>query len=451
MSHGFDWWSCDGRGSSGSAPASPRPSRRQIIGGALATALAAWAGRSALADVKVAQNDEVGGPGDVLVVVFLRGGMDGLSLVVPHGDDAYYRARPTLALGAPRKGGAGGTALDLDGFFGLHPAAKGLHPLYQEGLLAAVQAIGSADQTRSHFEAMAAMERGLAGGDAQTGTAGAASGWLARYLYAAPVADASPLRAVAFSHIMPDTLRGATNAPLLTTLADYKLHSPGEAYATSLASLYADGSDDSARAGRAILKVLETLKRLDPAAYAPGNGAKYPDTELGGGMKQVACLIKAGVGLEAAFLDRGGWDTHVAQGGATGMLAGNIQDVADSVTAFARDLGTAGLAKVTVVVQTEFGRRLVENSGLGTDHGRASAMLLLGGGIHGGKVYGNWPGLASDKLEPPGDLRVTTDYRTVLSEIVDRRMRRSVGGPPVARAIFPDAAPVPYLGVAKPG
>jgi len=451
------WWSCDGNGNEkniGSGDARPTPSspitRRSLVGGALTAALAAWAGRSALADVTMTGKQGESESGDVIVTLFLRGGMDGLSLIVPHGDDDYYRPRPTLALAAPQKGS--GSVTDIDGFFGLHPSAAALVPHFKEGRMAAVQAIGSSDQTRSHFEAMATMERGLKGGGPDYAS-GSASGWLARYLNATPPADPSPLRAVAFSNVMPDTLRGATDTSVLSTLAEYQLKAPeteaGRKYVSSLHSLYAKGAkgDDAASvSGREIHRVLETLRRVDPANYKPANNALYPETDLGGGLRQVAILLKANVGLEAAFLDREGWDTHVGQGGVTGYLALGFKDVAASLAAFAKDLGQEGLARVTVIVQTEFGRRVKENSGLGTDHGRGSAMLLLGGSVNGGKVFGSWPGLALSTLEGPGDLRVTTDYRTVFAEVLSRRTPRGEQSIP---SVFPGWEKVPALGVVR--
>jgi uncharacterized protein (DUF1501 family) len=401
-------------------------SRRGLLGGALAAVAWARSGGSALADL--ALNPGRREPdGDVLVTVFLRGGADGLTLVPPVGEDAYHRRRPNLAVAAPRdrRAAAANRALDLDGFFGLHPALAPLHPLYRDGTLAVVHACGSGDQTRSHFEAMAAMERGLA--DDRTGTA---SGWLARHLSSLPPAgggSASPLRAVAFSGTLPDALRGATNVTTLLSLADFRLQARtvpaprGEDLLEALGEVYGDGGGDdaAARAGRETIAVLDTLRRIDPARYRPAAGAAYPDSELGNGLRQVACLIKSGVGLEVACLDRGGWDTHVAQ---SGWIGPQLADVGSSLAAFVRDLGPQAMRRVTVLVMTEFGRRLQENSGLGTDHGRASTLFVIGGGAVGGKVWGQWPGLEDHQLDGPGDLRVTTDYRDVLGEIVRKRL-----------------------------
>ena len=373
----------------------------------------AWASsRSALAQIALGSPKS---ERDILVVVFLRGGADGLNIVVPYAEDAYYRSRPSLAIAAPGKAGG---ALDLNGFFGLNPALAPLLPHYREGRLAVLHAVGSNDQTRSHFEAMNAMERGL-----PAAGSGAASGWLARHLLATQGVTTSPLRAVSFGPIMPDSLRGGTEAIAIESLADFRLIVPDAEkerqaqVVEALRELYRDGKDEMAHAGRETLNVLDTLNKLNPATYVPSNGATYPKSDLGEGLRQVALLIRSGLGLEVAALDKGGWDSHVAQGSTSGWLTSLLEDVGQSIAAFANDLG-GEMKRVTLVVMTEFGRRVQENSGLGTDHGRASFMMVLGGGVHGGKVHGAWPGLAPDQLEGPGDLRVTTDYRNVLAEIV---------------------------------
>lgn len=377
-----------------------------------------WLGsKSALAQVAVRPEAEAA-EGNVLVVIFLRGGADGLNVVVPYGEDAYHRARPTLRLRSPKES-SGDRALDLDGFFGFHPSLAPILPLYKDGRLAVFHAVGSNDETRSHFEAMNAMERGLA-----QQNDGVSSGWLARHLQATPSAKATPLRAVAFGSTMPDSLRGATQALALQSLYDFRLDG-GDAdraklLASALSMAYAQEGDEMSLAGRETLRVLDQLNSLKPNDYQPAGGASYPDTGLGQGMKQTAFLIKAGVGLEVACLDMGGWDTHVAQGAGTGWQAGLLAEVAQCMAAFHADLGAKN-ARVTTVVQTEFGRRLNENTGLGTDHGHGSFMFLMGGGVQGGKVYGDWPGLEKHQLTGPGDLVVTTDYRNVLAELLQKR------------------------------
>jgi len=368
-------------------------------------------GRSALAQIGLSSSAE---DRDLLVVIFLRGGMDGLNAVPPYGEDAYHRLRPNLALAAPK--GTGDRAIDLDGFFGLHPSLAPLLPSFRDGQMAILHAVGSGDQSRSHFEAMSAMERGL-----PNALTGAGSGWLARYLSATQAADDSPLRAVALGSMLPDSLRGGSAGNAIRSVSDFKLAgdaSSRERFERLLKVVYAQGDDESSHAGRDTLRVLDALKSVD-AAKTGRYG--YPEGELGEGLRQVALLAKAGVGLEVAALDKGGFDTHVAQGVGTGWLAGLLDDIARSLVAFQADMGDR-MKRTTIVVMTEFGRRAYENTPLGTDHGRASAMFLLGGAVKGGKVYGKWPGLEIDQLEDEGDLRVTTDYRNVLAEILERRM-----------------------------
>lgn len=361
-----------------------------------------------------------GKDGEVLVVIFLRGGADGLNVVVPYREDAYYRLRPSLHIPAPNDSAAApkDRALDLDGFFGLHPAMAPLLDLYHAGELGFVHAAGSFDQTRSHFDAMSAMERGL-----PTAAGTLSSGWLARHLNASPSPNGSPLRAVAFSNVMPASLKGASDAIALEDLCDYRLETYSDDFASAeseLRKLYGSGKDMISLAGQNTLAALKRLRALQPDKYVPDNGARYPNSDLGKGLSQVALMIKANLGLEVACLDKGGWDTHVAQGATTGWQASLQTDLAASLAAFAKDLGQR-MSQVTLVALTEFGRRAYENSGLGTDHGRGSFMILLGGGIVGGKVHSQWPGLEDGQLEGPGDLKVTTDYRNVLAEALQRK------------------------------
>ena len=396
--------------------------RRGLFAMGTLSGLALMAGpRSALGGVTVT-SQKSGPPGDVLVSIFLRGGVDGLSVIVPHADDAYYRNRPTIALGRPGDARLAlkDRVLDLDGYFGLHPALAALKPLYAAGQLSVIHACGSGDQTRSHFEAMATMERGV------SSDTGPASGWLARHLETAPWHNASPLRAVSLGTILPQSLRGASRATALTTLADLRLQSPFESgtgrFEASLRQLYT--RDALAEAGQEALSVLRTLNRLPLSALSMQKSSPYPADDLGNGLRQVAHLIQSEVGLEAACLDQGGYDTHVAQGTSEGILAGRLRSLGKSLVAFAADLGPERWGRTTVVVQSEFGRRVAENSGLGTDHGRGGAMLLLGGkSVVGGKVHGLWPGLRLENLDGPGDLKVTTDYRNVLAELISLRLK----------------------------
>ncbi len=416
----------------------PTLTRRQILTGATLAAAAGaaygQASHSALTSIALAATTNA--PKEeqnALVVIFLRGGADGLNIVPPYFEDDYYRLRPALALRRPKEPGASlsSRALDLDGHFGLHPALSPLLPLFHDGKFAVVHAVGSGDQTRSHFEAMAVMERGLGG------NTGASSGWLARGLQATQSEIESPLRAVAITETMPESLRGATNATALQNLSDYRLttyiqkdgkpvslpDSPrAMAMAASLQALYNDPTAGMLQSsGRETLKAIDAVRAVDPAHYRPTPGVHYPANELGSGMRQAACLIKSNVGLQVACLDLGGWDTHITQGRETGFQATRLSELGLSVAAFASDLGPA-LNRVTVLVMTEFGRRAYENTSLGTDHGRGSCMFAIGGGVNGGRVYTAWPGLSEDKLEDHGDLRVTTDYRDVLAELLSRRL-----------------------------
>ena len=429
------WWSCQENRSWEASI-----SRRGVLRAA-GWGLAAWAGASsALADITVKPKRER--KHDVLVHIFLRGGADGLNIVVPHREDAYYRNRPNLSIPRPndKAVNANSRALDLNGTFGLHPSLAPIVPFYHSGEMAVLHACGSQDQTRSHFEAMAAVERGLAAEGP-----GPASGWIARHLQVSESSDDSPLRAVAFGGVLPDLLRGAANTVALESLDEFKLNAPMEQrrhFESVLRDLYREHQDEVGHAGQETLAVLESLRKIDPTAYRPSHGANYPKSEMGNGLKQTACLIRAGLGLEVASIDRTGWDTHFAQGSTVGILPLALDDLGQALAAFATDLGK-DMEHVTVVVMTEFGRRVAENRSLGTDHGRASFMFLLGGGVQGGQVYTKWPGLEDHQLDETGDLRVTTDYRDVLSEVVQHRMGNDAAG-----QVFPDYTPKP-LGILR--
>lgn len=395
-----DWYACEGYGAPEQASTSAKMmiSRRNLLV-ALGLGSLTWGvQKTALSQITVNPRHD----GHVLVSIFLRGGADGLNIVAPVGEDAYHRARPTIRL-------TGKEALDLDGFFAINARLDPLLPHFRNGDLAIVHAVGSFDHTRSHFEAMNTMERGLA-----SGSIGAASGWIARYLAATEAGKPSPMRAISIGGTMPDSLRGS-NAISVGSIEEFKLNNADEAFTRALKEMYGSSGDAMKQAGKETLSVLDTLNRLDMANSRASNGAVYPASDLGRALQQVSTLIRADVGLEVAVLDKGGWDTHVAQGG---LLPTLLDDLGASLSAFAADLGSE-LSRVTVVVQTEFGRRVEENSGAGTDHGRASCMFILGGGVRGGKVYADWPSLAPEHLEGPGDLRVTTDYRSVLSQVLD--------------------------------
>ena len=371
--------------------------------------------------------------GDILVCVFLRGAADGLNMIVPHGDDIYYAQRPTVAIPRPddARAGTGIRTLDLDGFFGLHPALAPLLPIWQAGHLAPVHAIGSPDESRSHFKAMELMERGL---DRQQGPP---SGWLGRHLATLDTDNHSPLRGVSIGEMMARSLRGPAPATALRSIADFHLGRDPQAIAdmqSALATLYSLGDPLDEVAGEA-MATLAAVNALDPFSYQPSGGAVYPDDEFGLGLRQVAMLIKAEVGLEVACLDVGGWDTHIAQGGSEGLMAGLLHNLAQGLHAFYLDLAT-NTDQLLVLVMSEFGRRLKENGGLGTDHGHGGVMLLLGGNVAGGRIHGQWPGLAPEQLVGPGDMAVTTDYRDVLAEVISRRLNN-----PHLDTIFPGYNP----------
>lgn len=353
--------------------------------------------------------------GDVIVCVFLRGGADALNMIVPHGDENYYKARPLLAFDPPdRKGGT--PALELDNFFGLNPDMGALHELFQHGSLAAVHAVGPPKVSRSHFEAMASMESGL------DGEGGAGSGWLGRHLMATASSQDSPLRAVGWGDSIQPSLRGYVSATALNAIADFHLHGDrnqvGNMQAT-LAGLYEQSDVALSETADATLQVLDIVSRIDIDTYRPANRASYDDSDLGRGLKQTAALIKAQVGLEAACIDHGNFDTHVAQGRREGLLSGLVATLADNLRAFHDDM-LDYMDRVTVVVMSEFGRRVQENGGGGTDHGHGGAMYVMSNHVTSTPVIAEWPTLNSDFLDN-GDLEITVDYRDVLGEVLLKR------------------------------
>jgi len=366
--------------------------------------------------VRMASASETRTSQRVLVVVFQRGAVDGLNVLVPYGESAYYAARPTIAV--PRPGSSGSPALDLDGFFGLHPSLEALVPYFRDRSAAFVHAVGSPDATRSHFDAQDFMESGT------PGTRTTRDGFLARALAGAPEAKPSPLRAVAISPAMPRILAGSSGTVAMRSLDEFGLRGGAdrEKTATTFEAMYDDAVAGTLRStARESFDALRAVRSTDPSRLAPENGAVYPRGPLGIALRQIAQLIRAGVGLEVAFTDVGGWDTHAGEGGSEGQLANRLRDFGDAIAAFARDLGSR-MADVTLVTLSEFGRTARENGNRGTDHGHANVMLLLGGGVRGGRVYGRWPGLAPDRLYEGRDLAVTTDFRDVFAEVLASRM-----------------------------
>jgi uncharacterized protein (DUF1501 family) len=390
------------------------------------------------------------------VVVFQRGACDGLNTVAPYADEAYRRARPSLALAAP---GREGGVLDLDGHFGLHPALADLHPLYRDGALAVVHAVGSPDSTRSHFDAQDFMESGT------PGVKSTHDGWMNRACSRLTPAD-SRFRSVALTQSLPRILRGSAPAIALARIDDFQVRediaasaggmagsgrrrrprgegdpagrmsagapSSDAGAANALEKMYADAAKDLVgNSGRETFDAVEALKHADPSKYRPRAGVAYPRNRLGDGLRQIAQLIQADLGVELAFIDVGGWDHHTAQGAATGQLATLLRQLGGSLAAFHKDLGER-MSDVVVVTMTEFGRTVRENGNRGTDHGHASVSFVLGGSVKGGAVHGRWPGLREDQLYEGRDLAVTTDFRDMCGEILARH-----NGVADLRPVFP--------------
>lgn len=358
------------------------------------------------------------GGGDVLVCIYQRGGADGLNLVVPHGESAYYQSRPNIAI--PQPGQPGG-AIDLDGFFGLNPNLSPLKPLYDAGDLAVVHATGSPDPSRSHFQAQDFMEYGTPGVNTTT------DGWLNRYLNTV-AGPAATFQGVGFGHVQL-ALQGAYPVVGMNSIDGYNLNThpaDEDPLRDAIAELFNQSSPmDGAANG--ILVSVDELKAANPGAIPVEHGAEYPASPFGSDMLQVAQLIKSGIGMQVACVDVGGWDHHDQLESAMTPLA---SDFAATLAAFYQDLGDL-MTSVTVVTMTEFGRRVAENASLGTDHGHGSVMFALGGGVNGGQVISQWPGLSMADLDQ-GDLAITTDYRTVLADALVNRL-----GAPDLAAVFP--------------
>jgi len=352
----------------------------------------------------------------VIVAVFQRGAVDGLSMVVPYGDRDYAATRASIAIRPPNGADVDG-AHDLDGFFALHPALAPLMPLWRTRALAVVHACGSPDRTRSHFDAQDYMESGTPGVKSTT------DGWLARAIGTRP-APSSPFRAVALGPTLPRILRGDAGAISLASLDRFDVRASSDAAVArkGFESLYEQSVQDLLHGtGRETFEAVRMLKSANAAQLTPANNAQYPRSRLGESLRQIAQLIRADVGLEIAFTDAGGWDTHVGQGAEQGQLANRLRDFGASLAAFAQDLGDR-MGDVVVLTMSEFGRTVAENGNRGTDHGHATAMLLLGGGVRGGKVYGRWPGLAREQLYEGRDLAVTTDFRALFAEVAGRQL-----------------------------
>jgi uncharacterized protein (DUF1501 family) len=373
----------------------------------------------------------------VLITIFQRGAVDGLNMIVPFGEREYYASRPSIAVRQPNNADG---AVDLDGFFGLHPRLAPLKPLWDSRQLAIVHACGSPDGTRSHFDAQDYMET------ATPGVKSTQDGWLNRYLHAREHAMAAPFRAVALTPQLPRALQGVEPALAITQLGQFGVHAgqASEMVQSSFEAEYAAAADRVLnRTGTEAFDALRMLASADPAKYQPENGAQYPRSAFGEGLRQIAQLIKADLGLEIAFAEAGGWDTHVNQGSSVGQLAARLDDFARGIAALARDLGDR-MDDVVILTMSEFGRAVAENGNRGTDHGHGNAMMVIGGqNVHGGRVYGRWPGLAREQRYEGRDLAVTTDFRSVFAEVV--RGHLGIADP---RSIFPgfsDPARVGFL------
>ena len=409
------------------------PSRRAFLkGGALAlvgtSVIPGFLIRSVMAEAtSAAANNKR------LVVLFQRGAADGLNIVVPYREKNYYTMRPSIAIRQQ-------DVLDLNGFFGLHPALASFKPLYDQGHLAIIHAAGSTDSSRSHFDAQDYMESGT------PGVKSTQDGWLNRALLNGPAPDRpggkpSAFRAVALGTQVPRTLQGKLPAIAVSNLADFSVGGKGpqtSAISNAFQAMYDESSDAVLHGtGQETFEAVKMLKAADPGKYAPAAGSNYPNGPFGNSLKQIAQLMKANLGVEAAFSDIGGWDTHQNQGAATGQLANRLTEFADGIAAFWKDMGDDA-ETITLVTMSEFGRTARQNGTGGTDHGHANVMFVLGGEVKGGKVYGKWPGLDNGQLNEGRDLAVTTDFRRVLCEVTYNSL-----GAKNLQAVFPGAPVTP--------
>jgi uncharacterized protein (DUF1501 family) len=383
--------------------------------------------------------------GDLLLCVFLRGGMDALNAVIPHFETAYFDTRQTLAIAEPDPGNES-SAIEIDDRFSLHPSLRSLLDPFQAGDLAIIHACGSPDPTHSHFDAMDYMERGTPGEKSLS------TGWIARHLQTASWQNDSPFRAIGIGVGLQASLRGPVPAAALQSVAEF--HLPGDPQGVAflqqtLSSLYELPVDEHSLfqtlndQAKTTFSAIELLSGLDAENYQPAAGAIYPEGEFGRGLSQVALLAKAELGLEIACIDLGGWDTHVQQGAEDGRMPALMESLASGLAAFHLDMGDQ-MKQTTVVSMSEFGRRLKENGGGGTDHGHGGVMFVMGGAIHGGQVFADWPGLEQENLYGPGDLAVTIDFRDVLGEIVSKRLKNDK-----LDQVFPEYDNFKFVGLAK--
>ncbi|MDA7916425.1 DUF1501 domain-containing protein [Verrucomicrobia bacterium] len=346
-----------------------------------------------------------------LIVVFLRGGADGLNMVSPIGEDRFHNLRPDAA--AIKEG------TKLDGFFALHPQLKALSSPFHEGDLAIIHGTGSEDSTRSHFEAQDLMEHaGMTAG-----------GWIGRYLRSLPAEAIGPLAAIALGKAMPESLKGAPGISVFERLNDFSFGGEHARLKKSLQALYSAHTGALSIPAKDTFHAMERIEALGKQKYSPANGATYGNQSFALGMRELAQIIKADVGMLAATIDLPGWDSHLNQ---ENSMTPRMKQLGDTLHAFWKDLGPR-METTTVVVMTEFGRRVTVNSAFGTDHGRGCAMFVMGKAIKGGQVIADWKGLEEDKLVGPGDLPVTINYRNALIPIL-----RHHGAIKKGKDIFPD-------------
>ena len=406
-------------------------SRREFLARSTAAAIVA-ASPAWLPRVTYAQTEDTSR--DVIVSIFLRGGADGLSLVPPFGESAYYSLRPTINVPRPDST-ATNKAIDLNGFFGFAPAMASLVPAFRAGQLLIVHATGSTDPTRSHFDAQAFMEVGVPGGrDVETG-------WLGRHLMTRPpMKPGAALRALAFNYGLPLMLAGGPDALPIPDPSNFGLagtSSTRTARLNWLGTAFGLERDPLRASALNTQRTITELSAINIGAYVPAGGVVYPTGTFATSLRSTAALIRADVGVEAVEIDLGGWDTHSAQGPLTGGMSNTMRTLADALAAFHADLSAADrLRRVTLVVMSEFGRRVLENGSQGTDHGHGNVMFVMGGSVAGGQVMSIWPGMSTDQLYDRQDLQVTIDYRDILAEIVSRRL-----GNTQLDVVFPNFVP----------
>jgi uncharacterized protein (DUF1501 family) len=410
--------------------AAPRFSRRTFLKGAAATGLLAGLAGTEMLSTQLAFADS-SYTGDVLVLLSLRGGMDGVNVIVPAGDPDYLTMRPNIGIQQA-------ALVQLDQMFGMHPAMAPLKPFYDAGTFGVVHAAGMSQPNRSHFEAMEEMERAAPGTSLRTG-------WIDRVLGGRAGGSAFQGMQVGSGMAAP-AFRGPAPELAIYSVDSFGLDAAWDAdelsrWNTALRGLYTGAGDVLLGPATTTLDAIGTMQTLKDAGYMPANGAVYPDTDLGHAFSDLARLVKAGVGLQVAAIDYGDWDMHEGMGGPdSGWMHDHLTELSGTLAAFATDMGTDGMQGVTLATLTEFGRCVGENGSGGCDHGYGQAVLLLGGGVIGGQVHGQWPGLSMEQLIDEMDLAVTTDYRSILAEILEKRCRASG-----VSSVFPG------LGSGRPG